>query len=115
MQSQQVDAILMSNFVSRTVDLCTGLDNTRFTWNYFMKASAGRWKALALDQRGWGQSPLGNEDEYTAAAVVDDIEYALQHEFDEHQPVVLVGHGMGGKVAMKFACLLYTSPSPRDS
>ena len=88
--------------VSIAVDWCTGLDATRFTWDDFIERTE-KYNVLALDQRGWGESPLGNEDEYTAAAVVDDIEYALQQEFDEYQPVVLVGHGMGGKIAMKFA------------
>ena len=97
--------------MSRTVDLCTGLDNTRFTWNSFMKASAGRWKALALDQRGWGQSPLGNEDEYTAAAVVGDIELAIQKNFGD-ETVVLLGHGMGGRVAIKFAATYPTRLGP---
>ena len=67
-----------------------------------MKASAGRWKALALDQRGWGQSPLGNEDEYNAVAVAADIEAALRENFG-NEKVVLVGHSMGGKVAMEIA------------
>ena len=92
----------MVEFVSNIIYMRTGLDNTRFTWNSLIKASAGRWKALALDQRGWGQSPLGNENEYSAAAVVGDIELALQKNFGD-QKVVIVGHSMGGKVAVKFA------------
>ena len=84
------------------INSCTGLDSTRFTWDSFIEKSPGKWNALALDQRGWGESPLGNEDEYTAAAVAADIEYALQEDFGD-QKVVVVGHSMGGKVAMKFA------------
>ena len=84
------------------VDWCTGLDSTRFTWEPLIKRISGRCNVLALDQRGWGESPLGNEDEYTAAAVAADIEYALQEDFGD-QKVVVVGHSMGGKVAMKFA------------
>ena len=81
---------------------CTGLDSTRFTWNAFIKESSGRWNALALDQRGWGESPLGNEDDYDAAMVTADIETALQERFGD-QKVVLVGHSMGGRLVMKFA------------
>ena len=67
-----------------------------------MKRVKDKYNVLALDQRGWGESPLGNEDEYTAAAVAADIEYALQEDFGD-QKVVVVGHSMGGKVAMRHA------------
>ena len=79
-----------------------GLDSTRLTWNTFIKETKGRWSALALDQRGWGESPLGTEEEYSAAVVAADIERALQEEVGA-QKVVLVGHSMGGKVAIQFA------------
>ena len=79
-----------------------GLDSTRFTWNPFINKTAGRWNTLALDQRGWGESPLGQEEEYDAATVAADIETALQEDVGTRK-VVLVGHSMGGKVAMKFA------------
>ena len=79
-----------------------GLDSTRLTWNRFIEESKGRWSALALDQRGWGESPLGKEQEYSAAIVAADIERALQEEVGDRK-VVLVGHSMGGKVAIQFA------------
>ena len=79
-----------------------GLDSTRQTWNKFIEDTEGRWSALALDQRGWGESPLGKEQEYSAAAVAADIERALQEEVGARK-VVLVGHSMGGKVAIQFA------------
>ena len=79
-----------------------GLDSTRQTWNKFIEDTKGRWNALALDQRGWGESPLGKEEEYDAAVVAADIERALQEEVGARK-VVLVGHSMGGKVAIQFA------------
>ena len=72
-----------------------GLDSTRLTWNKFIEETKGRWSALALDQRGWGESPLGKEQEYSAAIVAADIERALQEEVGDRK-VVLVGHSMGG-------------------
>ena len=92
----------MVDYVSIAVDWRTDLDATRFSWELFIKRIAGRYNILALDQRGWGESPLGNEEEYSAAAVAADIEFALQKDFDD-QKVVLLGHGMGGKVAIKLA------------
>ena len=44
-----------------------------------------------------------------------------QAEFDTHRPQAVVGSSRGGAVAMNIdsgdakLCLLYTSPSPRDS
>ena len=88
--------------ILRIASLFPGLDSTRFTWNPFINKTAGRWNTLALDQRGWGESPLGQEEEYDAATVAADIETALQEDVGTRK-VVLVGHSMGGKVAMKFA------------
>ena len=79
-----------------------GLDSTRLSWTKFIKETEGRWSALALDQRGCGESPLGKEREYSAAIVAADIERALQEEVGARK-VVLVGHSMGGKVAIQFA------------
>ena len=98
---------MMVDIVYIAADLCTGLDSTRLTWNSFINKSSDKWNMLALDQRGWGESPLGNEDEYTAAAVVGDIERAIKINFGDEK-VVLLGHGMGGRVAIKFAA---THPS----
>ena len=96
--------------VSIAVDWCTGLDATRFTWDDFIERTE-KYNVLALDQRGWGESPLGNEDEYTAAAVVGDIELAIQKNFGD-ETVVLLGHGMGGRVAIKFAATYPTRLGP---
>ena len=81
---------------------CTGLDSTRFTWEPLIKRISGRCNVLALDQRGWGESPLGNEDEYDVTMVTADIEAALKRDFGDRK-VVIVGHSMGGRVVMKFA------------
>ena len=93
---------LVVDFISVAIGWCTGLDSTRFTWDLFIAETSGRWNALALDQRGWGESPLGKEEEYNAGVVAADIESALQENVGA-QKVVLVGHSMGGKVAIKFA------------
>lgn len=88
------------DIVSFAIGWCAGLDATRHTWDIFINKISGRFNALALDQRGWGESPLGREEEYSAAAVAADIEAAMQEDFGTRK-VVLVGHSMGGKIAMK--------------
>lgn len=95
-----------------TLVLIHGLDSTRFTWNPFIEQSKGRWNVLAVDQRGWGQSPVGEEEQYSFDAVVEDIRHTLamkntrgggkQQPLHSHK-VVLLGHSMGGKIAMAFA------------
>ena len=92
----------MVDSICVAIDWCPGLDSTRFTWTTFIDKSPGRWNAIALDLRGWGESPLGKEEDYDATALAADIEAAIQEEVGAKK-VVLVGHSMGGKVAIKYA------------
>ena len=85
-----------------TLVLVHGLDSSRKTWASFIAASAGRYNIIAVDQRGHGDSAMGDEAGYCAAAVVGDIRAAL-HEHDVGKKVVLLGHSMGGKIAMAYA------------
>ena len=85
-----------------TLVLVHGLDSSRKTWASFIAASAGRYNIIAVDQRGHGDSAMGDEAGYCAAAVVGDIRAAL-HEHDAGKKVVLLGHSMGGKIAMAYA------------
>mmetsp|Transcript_21531 Transcript_21531/g.31756 ORF Transcript_21531/g.31756 Transcript_21531/m.31756 type:complete len:474 (-) Transcript_21531:1024-2445(-) len=82
--------------------------------------------AVALDLRGCGKSPLGDPEEFCPSAIVNDIHnFVSRHPYfcddidaDENgndndngsrngnpiiKPFVLVGHGMGGRIAMSFA------------
>lgn len=82
--------------------LVHGLDSTRFTWTEFINKSPGRWNAIAVDLRGWGQSPMGKEEDYDAKAMAADIEDVLKEEVGDKK-VVMVGHSMGGRVAIQYA------------
>eukprot|EP00658_Telonema_sp_P-2_P004856 TRINITY_DN11815_c0_g1_i2.p1 TRINITY_DN11815_c0_g1~~TRINITY_DN11815_c0_g1_i2.p1 ORF type:complete len:217 (-),score=47.86 TRINITY_DN11815_c0_g1_i2:101-751(-) len=84
-----------------TLVLVHGLDSTRFTWNPFMERNAGRYKMIAVDLRGHGESALGDESHFTAEAVAADIRHTLREE-KVALPVVLLGHSMGGRVAMEY-------------
>eukprot|EP00658_Telonema_sp_P-2_P004855 TRINITY_DN11815_c0_g1_i1.p2 TRINITY_DN11815_c0_g1~~TRINITY_DN11815_c0_g1_i1.p2 ORF type:complete len:158 (-),score=26.32 TRINITY_DN11815_c0_g1_i1:364-837(-) len=61
-----------------TLVLVHGLDSTRFTWNPFMERNAGRYKMIAVDLRGHGESALGDESHFTAEAVAADIRHTLR-------------------------------------
>lgn len=73
--------------------------------------------AVAVDQRGCGKSPLGDADRFSPDALVDDLHALVSShplflrdsdDVDSSgnpgvRPFVLVGHSMGGRVAMSFA------------
>lgn len=57
-----------------------------------------------IDLRNFGQSP--HSDEWTYPAMAEDI-YDLLTSAEEHriEKIILLGHSMGGKVAMQFASI----------
>lgn len=69
-------------------------------------ASAARWlgerhRAVALDQRGHGQSDHPPGDIYTREAYVEDAEAAIEQL--DLGPVILIGHAMGALTAWQLA------------
>ena len=69
-------------------------------------ASAARWlgerhRAVALDQRGHGQSDRPSCDTYTREAYVEDAEAAIEQL--DLGPVILIGHAMGALTAWQLA------------
>lgn len=69
-------------------------------------ASTARWlserhRAVALDQRGHGQSDKPPQAAFTREAYVEDAEAALEQL--ELAPVVLIGHAMGALTAWQLA------------
>jgi pimeloyl-ACP methyl ester carboxylesterase len=61
--------------------------------------------AVALDLRGAGQSEIGLLDEFSQEALVQDIHCTLQGMKNKctSKPFVLVGHSLGGRIAMAYA------------
>lgn len=66
------------------------------TWQDVVERLGGTRRAIALDQRGWGNS-VAMDGRYDLAAMADDVE-AVAHALGL-QDYALVGHSMGGKVA----------------
>jgi pimeloyl-ACP methyl ester carboxylesterase len=91
--------------VRPTTVLVHGLDSCRETWNGVLAdlAKAG-YPAVALDLRGHGESPLGPPEDFSADSLARDVLEAVATH-GVHRPVVLVGHSMGGRIAMRCAAL----------
>ena len=102
-----------------------GLDSSSRTWRGVMQIDDNddddsknydpitfnkKMKMVALDLRGCGLSPLGNHNDFNIDTVVEDIKYfvdgVLTNIVTKHKlppKLVLVGHSMGGRIAMHYA------------
>jgi pimeloyl-ACP methyl ester carboxylesterase len=69
-------------------------------WNHYIESFARKYKLIVYDHRGHGRSdkPEGN---YSIKTLASDLN-ALTRKLDLGK-VTLIGHSMGGKVAMNFA------------
>ncbi len=83
----------------RPMVILHGLFGSLDNWFSLAKAFADDHHVFLVDQRNHGQSP--HTDSHSYADMADDI----FHFFREHglKDAVLIGHSMGGKVAMLFA------------
>jgi pimeloyl-ACP methyl ester carboxylesterase len=111
--SQQV--ALASSFSAPflpTTVLIHGLDSSRETWCGTLATLASRgYPAVALDLRGHGESPLGPIDDFSAESLALDVLAAIR-SFRFEKGAVLVGHSMGGRVAMRAAALDAAAAAP---
>jgi pimeloyl-ACP methyl ester carboxylesterase len=60
------------------------------------------WHVIAPDWRGFGLSDRAGSDSYWFPDYVGDLDTILRH-FSSDEPVILLGHSMGGNVAAIFA------------
>lgn len=76
-----------------------GLLGASDNWRAMSKRLAAHWRVYALDLRNHGASPHNSVMNY--AAMADDLsEFLASEKIDRAH---LLGHSMGGKVAMRFA------------
>ena len=78
-----------------------GVFGSSDNWLTVSKLFTDRNQVFLIDQRNHGRSPQAEEFSYTV--LVEDLkDFALQQGINKFR---LIGHSMGGKVAMKFASL----------
>ena len=81
------------------VVLLHGLLGSSDNWHTVAGMLADRYRVIVPDMRNHGRSP--HSDSHTYAALSEDV-LEMVHELGLERPV-LVGHSMGGKVAMELA------------
>ncbi len=86
-----------------TTVLVHGLDSCRETWaGVLADLTRAGYPAIAVDLRGHGESPMGDPAEFGPESLAADVIAAIEAR-GIPPPVVLVGHSMGGRVAMQIA------------
>jgi pimeloyl-ACP methyl ester carboxylesterase len=77
---------------------CHGLFGQGRNWTAVAKALADAHRTVLVDLPHHGRSPWSETFDYVEVA--DQLADLLVHLFGQDDPVTLVGHSMGGKVAM---------------
>ena len=80
-----------------------GFGNDAHVWDWVAPAVAAHYRVLALDHRGHGQSDRDPEGRYDHETMARDVAAALDALGAPR--AVIVGHSLGGRVAMRFAGL----------
>jgi len=82
--------------------LLHGFANSRADWADVAPALAADRRVIAYDQRGHGDSTkIGRRDSYSISHLVDDLAFFIAER--RLAPIDLLGHSLGGIVAMRFA------------
>jgi len=84
----------------RPLVLLHGITLSTLSWHYQLADLSDRFRVLAVDHRGHGQSRAG-----TAAWSIDRLACDLVHVLEDLdlRHAVVVGHSMGGMTALRFA------------
>jgi pimeloyl-ACP methyl ester carboxylesterase len=80
-----------------------GFSNDAHVWDWVAPMAAPHYRTLAFDQRGHGDSDRDPEGRYDHETMARDANAALESLGIAR--AVIVGHSMGGRVAMRFAGL----------
>ena len=96
--------VLGDDAAGSTVAFCHGLFGQGKNWTQVAKALSADHRVLLLDMPNHGRSPWTERFDYVELAdlVADEL-----RERSPDEPVALVGHSMGGKIAM---CLALRHP-----
>jgi len=72
------------------------------SWQFVVDAMREARFIVAPDWRGYGQTDGGGVDNYWMADYLADLEWLLDHYAGDGGVVDLVGHSMGGNIAMQY-------------
>ncbi len=78
-----------------------GFSNSARVWDYVAPVVAPHYRVVALDQRGHGDSDNDPEARYDHETMARDVQCAMEALGAER--AVIVGHSLGGRIAMRFA------------
>jgi pimeloyl-ACP methyl ester carboxylesterase len=78
-----------------------GYGHNAHLWDALVPDLADRYRVLALDNRGHGDSDSDPEYRYHNAAIARDVEAVIDRL--QLEKVVLVGHSQGGHACLRFA------------
>lgn len=78
-----------------------GFGHNAHLWDWLVPDLADRYRVLALDSRGHGDSASDPEYRYHNAAIARDVEAVV--DFLKLESVALVGHSQGGHACLRFA------------
>jgi len=87
--------------VERTIFLVHGYAGCAETWEHQINQFAKRYRVIAPDLRGHGQSDAP-VTQYTMGELVDDI-YQITQKLNLPDKFTLVGHSFGGSICIEFA------------
>lgn len=86
-----------------TVVLVHGYGLSQHAWHYQRRDLRDRFRLVCYDQRGHGGSALAATGDYSMATLGRDLAAVLDVAAPAGQPLVLVGHSMGGMTLLSFA------------
>ena len=86
---------------STTVLMLHGVSQQSHSWDFVSLALSGQYRALALDQRGHGDSDWAPDGDYSVEAQQRDIDGFV--EAQGLKGFILIGHSMGGRNAYVWA------------
>jgi pimeloyl-ACP methyl ester carboxylesterase len=88
-----------------TVVFSHGFSLNSTLWHHQIKDLPAHMRLVLYDHRGHGRSGLPPSDDWSLDALARDLESVIR-DASPDEPVVIVGHSMGGMTALRF-CELY--------
>ena len=100
-QGKAVSVTLSHNIIGegQTIVILHGLFGSKRNWSAIAKQLSNTYRVLTVDLRNHGESPWSDVHDYTSMA--EDVATLIENKCSK--PPVVLGHSMGGKVAMYLA------------